>query len=265
MIIFDDGYQSILPAAAYLHKLGLRANVAVIAKYAELPSQDHLDLNDLKHLQNDWKWDMVNHTLNHLDGVATYADPGNLAGYEEDVVAGAQFLERSGLKSTPNWFVYPHGTTDDGLESVLDKLYKFARTTENEPEAYPFGDPLAVKTLEVQSATDSEAGAQGVFTAPSQVAEAVDDAKTYGNTLILTFHRIHATPTDPPGYALSDFEAIADQIKQSGLPVLTLSGLDESNGIPEDNRIHVIDARPSQSVVTSPQVDRTRRLLSGRT
>jgi Heparinase II/III-like protein/Heparinase II/III N-terminus/Polysaccharide deacetylase len=249
VIIFDDGYQSILSAASYLHKLGMPATVAVIAKYADLPTQDHLNVAQLQMLQNKWGWNMVNHTLHHVDGVATYADTGDLAGYQEDVVAGAQFLESADLNSAPNWFVYPHGTTDDGLKSVLANLYRFARTTQNEPEGYPFADPLAVEDLEVQSPLDSEAGAQGKYTSPVQVASAVDDAKRFGNTLLLTFHRIHATPTDPPGYSLPDFEAIANRLKSSGIPVLTLSGLDKSNGIPENNYIQVIPGHASQSVV----------------
>ena len=250
VIVFDDGYQSILSGASYLHKLGMPANVAVITKYVELPTEDHLNINQLKMLQNRWGWNMVNHTLNHVDGVLTYGDTGNLAGYQQDVVAGAQFLARAGLNSAPNWFIYPHGDTDDALKSILGNLYRFARTTQNEPEAYPFADPLAVTDLEVQSPSDSESGAQGIFTSPPQVAQAIDDTKRFGNTLLLTFHRIHATATDPPGYPLKDFEAIANELKASGVPVLTLSGLDKSNGIPENNRIHVHAAVPSQSVVS---------------
>jgi hypothetical protein len=192
---------------------------------------------------------MANHTLEHLDGVEEYADTGDLSGYSDDVLAGAQFLEDAGLNSAPNWFVYPHGDTNDKLESVLTGLYRFARTTQDEPTAYPFGTPLAVTDLEVESPRDSEGGAQGQYTPPSQVAQAVADAKRYGNTLILTFHRIHATASDPPGYSLTDFESIIDNIKATGIPVLTLSQLDQSNGVPEDNRIKITPSVASQTVV----------------
>jgi peptidoglycan/xylan/chitin deacetylase (PgdA/CDA1 family) len=249
-IVFDDGYQSILPAAAYLHKLGLPASVAVIGKYTRLPSQEHLNVEDLHALQNAWGWNMVNHTDQHLDGVNAYSHTRDLAGYQHDIVTGAQFLQQAGLNSAPNWFIYPHGDTDDALKSVVGRLYPFARVTQNEPEAYPFGDPLAVKTLEIQSPQDAEAGADGGYTSPAQVAQAIADTRRFGNTLIITMHRIHATPSDPPGYALRDFQAIADELKASGLPVRTLSQLDAANGVPEDNRIHVIPARPSRLLPT---------------
>jgi hypothetical protein len=135
------------------------------------------------------------------------------------------------------------------MKLIVGQMYKFARTTQSEPETYPFGDRLAVKTLEVQSPKDAETGADNIFTPPAQVAQALADAKRFGNTLILTFHRIHATASDESGYPLNDFKAIADEIKASGLPVLTFSGLDRSNGIPEDNYVHVDLGHPSQTIV----------------
>jgi hypothetical protein len=192
---------------------------------------------------------MVNHTLQHADGVKVYADTGNLAGYRADVLAGAQFLEEAGLNSAPNWFIYPHGDTNDGLQSVLSDLYKFARTTQNEPTAYPFATPLAVTDFEVQSPADAEGGSQGLYTSPAMVAQAVADTQRYGNTLLLTFHRIHATASDPPGYSLKDFESIVNNLKASGVAVLTLSQLDRSNGVAEDNHINITPATPSQTVV----------------
>ena len=258
VVVFDDGYQSILSAASYMHSMGMAGNVAVIAKYAKLPTQDHLNVDQLLMLQNQWGWNMANHTLNHLDGVEVYADTGNLSGYADDVLAGAQFLEDAGLNSAPNWFIYPHGDTNDGLESVLSGLYRFARTTQDEPIAYPFGTPLAVTDLEVEAPTDAEGGAQGQYTSPAQVAQAVADTKQFGNTLILTFHRIHATASDPPGYDLKDFEAIMDNIKATGIPVLTLSQLDKSNGVPEDNQIKITPAAASQTLVRI-HVDAARR------
>ena len=262
VIVFDDGSSTILPAAAYLHKLGMPANVAVIAKYVELPSRHYLNVFQLRKLQNKWGWNMVNHTFFHVDGVVTYVDGKNLSGYLDDVASGAQFLETTGLNSAPNWFIYPHGDTDDAMKHIIGEMYKFARTTQSEPETYPFGDRLAVTTLEVQSLSDAETGADGILTPPSQVGEALADTKRFGNTLILTFHRIHSRPSDawslvdpgaatliPTGYPLSDFKIIANEIKASGLPVLTFSGLDRSNGIPEDNYVHVNPGHPSQIVL----------------
>jgi len=78
----------------------------------------------------------------------------------------------------------------------------------------------------------------------------LEDTKRFGNTLILTFHRIHAHASDRSGYPLSDFKIIANEIKASGLPVLTFSGLDQSNRIPENNHVVVTPGHPSQIVVS---------------
>ncbi|HZQ80394.1 MAG TPA: heparinase II/III family protein [Gaiellaceae bacterium] len=250
VFIFDDGYNSILPAAAYLHDNGMPGDVAAIGKYVELPAQDHLNVDDLRRLQNNWGWNIVNHTQSHVDALLTYRHPLRLGAYEQDILQGAQFLERAGLNSAPNWFVYPHGTTDAALDTVVRRFYKFARTTDGGPEAFPFGEPLRVKTLEIQDPADSEGGAAGVFTSPGQVQRAVLNAKRYHLTLILTFHRIHSEPADPPGYPLASFEKIVGGIRSAGVKVTTLSGLDAMMGVPEDNRIDIKPGKPSQIVVS---------------
>ena len=262
VFMFDDGYDSILPAADYLHRAGMPANVAVIGKYVELPTRDHLTVDDLRMLQNRWGWNMANHTQSHIDAVRTYTRPLRLGAYEQDILQGAEFLQQAGLDSARNWFIYPHGTIDSTLEPVVHRFYKFARTTDNEPEAYPFGDPLRVKTLEIQDPADSEGGAAGVFTAPSEVQRAVLDAKRFHLTLILTFHRIHSQPSDPPGYPLADFRSIVDGVRSANMKVTTLSGLDAMMGVPEDNHIDIRPGSASQILVSISAPTRHRSLLA---
>lgn len=249
VIVFDDGYDSILPAADYLHKNGMEANVAVISKYVVTPSLGHLNLNDLKKLQNQYGWNMVNHTSQHQDAVADYYQKNNMEGYERDVLTGAKFLKDNGLDSAPNWFIYPHGATNYSVKKVVSKYYKFARTVNNDTEVYPFTDPLGVKTMSVQNAGDTEAGASQVVTTPEEVARAVADAKNYKTTLFLTFHRIHSTASDRPGYELTDFKKIVDNLKHQGIEVDTLSELDKSNRV-SSNQIMYKDGVPAQTKVT---------------
>ena len=230
VIIFDDGYDSILPAADYLHEKGLKANVAVISKYVATPSFGHLNTNDLKMLQNKYGWNMVNHTSQHQDALQTYYAKNNMEGYESDVLAGAKFLKDNGLNSASNWFVYPHGAANYSIKKVISKYYKFARVTVNDTEVYPFTDPYGVKTMSIQNSGDGE-DASPVATTVDQVARSVADAKTYKTTLFLTFHRIHSRASDKPGYELSDFKKIVDNLKQQGIDVDTLSELDASNHV----------------------------------
>jgi hypothetical protein len=174
-LIFDDGYDSVLPAAAVLHQYGMPGTVAVIGKYAELPTFHYLNIFELRSLQDEWGWNIVNHTQLHVDAVANYGRRDKYGAYEQDILGGAEFLERAGLNSAPNWLVYPHGTTDSALSAVAGRFYKFARTTDRGPEAYPFGSPLRVKTLEVMGHGDGgDVGSTGenMVTSPQTVIEA---------------------------------------------------------------------------------------------
>src|SRR5262249_14266741 len=129
-------------------------------------------------------------------------------------------------------------------------------------EAFPFGEPLRVKTLEVQDPADSEGGAAGQFTAPGEVQRAVLNAKRYHLTLILTFHRIKAQASDPPGYPLDAFEKIVDGIRSSGVRVTTLSGLDAMMNVPEDNHISIHAGTPSQLSVSIRESEQRPGLLT---
>jgi hypothetical protein len=248
--VFDDGYQSILPAAEYMHRKGMRGNVAVIGKYVDYPTQNHLNLYQLQSLQNSWGWDMVNHTQQHADAIITYADQNNLTGYMSEILQQASWLEANGLNSAPNWFIYPHGATSATLERVVGRYYMFARIVADNPDAYPYGDPLAIRDFEVQYPGDGgDSGSPGL-TYPSTILSAVRQAIANNLTLILTFHRIHTSRTDPSGYPLRQFKKIVDEVQQSGIKVTTLSQLDQSNGVSVNNRIYYQPAQPSQITVS---------------
>ena len=264
-VVFDDGYQSVLPAAGYMHQNGMAGNIAVIGKYVDYPTLDHLNVDQLKQLQNDWGWNMVNHTQQHVDAVADYYDQNNLTGYATDILQQASWLQANGLNSAPNWFIYPHGDTNSELEGVVGQYYKYARVTANNPEAYPYGDPLTISDLEVQYPGDQGDGGNSGLTSPATIAAAVQQAVTYHTTLILTFHRIKTLSTDPAGYPLSMFKEAVNDIRQSGIKVMTLSQLDQSNGVPVDNRIYYKAAQPAQITVRiSAQEDGARASLWAR-
>ncbi|MBV8259282.1 MAG: heparinase II/III family protein, partial [Actinobacteria bacterium] len=264
LFVFDDGYASILPAASALHRAGMPGNVAVIGKYTVLPARLYLNTDELRTLQNAWGWNMVNHTQRHVDAIFSYRYPLRLDTYERDVVGGAVFLEEQGLNSAPNWLIYPHGTTDAALSRVVRRFYKFARTTDAAPDAYPFGNPLRVKTLEVKIPQDSGEGGDGGYTPPAVVQAAVLDAKRFHQTLILTFHRIHSRTSDRPGYPLRLFRQIVADVRRDGIEVTTFSGLDRLMGVREDNRIVYRPARPAQIVPTVVEARHAGRGLLGR-
>jgi peptidoglycan/xylan/chitin deacetylase (PgdA/CDA1 family) len=248
VFVFDGGSQSILPAASYLHQNGMQADVAVIGKYADYPTEDYLNVSQLKELQDSWGWDMANYTQQYLDAVQQYYNQHDLTAYAADILQQAAWLEANGLNSAPNWFIYPRGSTNAQLEQVVARYYKFARVTADSPDAYPYGDPHEITDLQVQNPGDGE-GKHVSDTPPSEILSAVHQAVTHHLTLILTFDRIYSEPNDQPGYPLALLKNVVDGVRHSGIKVMTLSQLDTSNGVSLNNRIYTSAGHPSQITV----------------
>ena len=236
VILFDDGSQSILPAAAYMHRKGMRGNIAVIGEDVDYLTLGYLNVFQLGDLQNRWGWDMVNHSQEHVDAVRQYYHKHDLTGYVDDIVQQARWLEAHHLNSAPNWFIYPYGATNSTLERVVGQYYMFALGLSGGSDGYPFGNREDVANFEVHYPGDGEVATTG-FTKPKQIEAAVRFAKRYHTTLILTFHRIHSEPGELPGYPLNSFKRIIDGIRKVGIKVMTLSQLDRSDGMPVRNRI----------------------------
>jgi hypothetical protein len=260
LFVFDDGFESILPGAAYLHAHGMPGNVATIGKYTQLPRRGYLNRFQLHHLQDDWGWNVVNHTQRHLDAVHTYTPRKNYGAYESDLLDNLMWLESQGLNSAPNWIVYPHGMTDAGLADVVGQYYVFGRITDGGAESFPYGTSLRVKTREIHARGENADTVTDTETPVAVVADAIADAKTYRNTLILTFHRISSRPSDPLGYPMEQFAQIVDAVEASGLPVLTLSELDAMNGVRGTCRVDVEPATPSLVTVDVETHEEGRRL-----
>ena len=157
-----------------------------------------------------------------------YNNGDDIDGFAEDLLAGAKFLLKNDLNTTPNWYIYPHGATNKAIKDVVGKYYTFARTTINQPEAYPFGDPLGVKTISADSAESSGVKA---FVPVPELESAIADAKMYKLPLFITFHRIHSLAGDKPGYELNEFKKIIDFIKKENIKVKTLREFDEDNQV----------------------------------
>lgn len=235
VIVFDDSYSSILPAAEALHANGLKANVAVIGKYVD-KTKGYLTLRELKALQNDWGWSIINHSWKHRNAVTDYSQTGNLQGFEQDILRGAKYLEDNHINSAPNWYVYPSGATNAQIRAIVGKYYKFARTTLRGPEYYPFGEDLLVKTFLV-----------GDDMPISSVKKAIDDVREFKLTLFLTFHSIRSAPDNRKGYALDNFAEIAKYIKEQDISTKTTAELDEKSSVPVENSMDPND--PSEKLI----------------
>ena len=248
IIIFDDGYESILPAIAIMNRYGFKGNIAVIANQVIANERGYLSLKQLKQIKDEYGWDLINHSEQHVSALEAYIKNDDMYGFAEDLLAGAKFLIKNDLNTTPNWYIYPHGATNKAIKDVVGKYYTFARTTINQPEAYPFGDPLGVKTI---SADGIESTGVQAFVPVSELKSAVVDAKTYKLPLFITFHRINSLSGDKPGYKLSEFKKLMDFIKEENIKVKTLREFDAGNGIEQRSLSFISDIPPQTSLTIS--------------
>lgn len=222
VIVFDDGWSSVMDAAEIMNKYDLKGNIAVIT--GSVDKKQYLTLDNLKTLQNDYGWNMASHSNLHKNAVDEYVNNSNLEGFKNDVSDALEYLIKNNINSTPNWYIYPDGSTDDAIKNIIGKYYKFARATINIPESFPFAEPLEVGVFPVYSDRAK----------PIDVHNAISDAIKYHQTIFLMFHKfLKGAPSLYTEYSLNDFETILKDIKDQGIKVVTLSDLDKENNIPE--------------------------------
>ncbi len=252
IVIFDDGWDSVLGAAEIMKKYGLKGNVAIVT--GSIGTKRYLTLDDLKKLQNDYGWDIANHSNLHKDAVKEYINTDNVKEFEDDLTDALYYLMRNNINSAPNWYIYPDGSRDNILDEIVEKYYKFARSTIDAPGSSPFANPFSVTTLPIYSNN----------TTPLDVHNAVSDAIKYNQTLLLMFHKISpGKPTVHTEYSRSDFESTIKDIKKQGIKVVTLSELDRENNVPATNFVFN-DARPSQftlEISTTPLPSRINNVM----
>lgn len=234
VIVFDDGWSSVMDAAEIMNKYGMKGNTAVIA--GSVGKRSYLTLEDIKKLQNDYGWNIANHSKFHKNAVQEYELEGNLDGLDSDVSDALEYLIENGVNSAPNWYVYPDGSTDGAVKKVIGKYYKFARATSTQGAIFPYAEPLEVGTFPVYSDR----------TNPGDVQNAISEAIKYRQTIFLMFHKLSKdNPTVFTETSLGDFETILEDINKQGIKVVTLSELDRENHIPE-TEFEVHPAVPSQ-------------------
>jgi hypothetical protein len=224
VICFDDGHATVLDAAKVMRRYGLKGNIAVISERPDQKVSGFLTLEQLKQLQNDYGWNMVNHSAHHKNVLDQYFAKNDLEGFEKDMLEGAEYLIANNINSAPNWYIYPNGANNAAVKKIVKKYYKFARSVDQGPEVFPFGDNMNVKIFLV-----------GNKTRPEEVSNAVLDAVKHKQTLILVLHRLCSSKSQPVSsgyYDIDEFETIMRDIAEKGIKVRTFSEFDKSHKIP---------------------------------
>lgn len=221
LIIFDDGWSSVLDAAKIMNKYGIKGNVGVITNSVD--KKRYLTLNDLKTLQNNYGWNMVNHSNSHVNAVEEYYNKNRLSKYETDLLDSLGYLIENNINSAPNWYLYPNGKTNEDIKKITGRYYKMARATISGPETFPFSEPLEVRVFGVYS-DRADVG---------DIKDALIDAKKYNHTLFLMFHKFtYGQPTSYTEFQLGEFQKVIEYIHELGLRTVTFSELDRENGLP---------------------------------
>jgi peptidoglycan/xylan/chitin deacetylase (PgdA/CDA1 family) len=220
VMIFDDGWSSVLDTIDIMNKYELKGNVGVIS--SNVGKKQYLSVSDLKLLQNTYGWNVLNHSSLHKAAVPNYYETNNLPGLAQDVSDGIYFLEKNGINSASNWYVYPNGSSNKSVEKVISDYYVYARSTLNAPEVYPFTNPYGVKVFSVYS---DRADTQ-------DTVNVINDALKYNQSLFLMFHKFSENNPDVyTEFSVADFEDIISHIAQTGIKVYTLEEYDKSHGV----------------------------------
>lgn len=222
VIVFDDGWSSVMDAATSMNKYGIKGNVGVITN--SIGKNSYLTLDNLKELQNNYGWNIANHSSLHKNAFNDYESNNNLQGLDDDVVDALQYLIQNDINSAPNWYIYPDGSTDGSIKKIISKYYKFGRATSGITQLFPFSEPLEVGVFPVYSDRAT----------PADVHSAISDAIKYNQTIFLMFHKIsEEQPSMFTEVSQNDFDTIINDINAQGIKVVTLSELDKENNIPE--------------------------------
>lgn len=210
---FDDGYESdYTEARPVLDKYHFSGTSYVIGSM--VGGSGRMNVTQLKNLQNLNGWDIAAHSYAHSNLTARVRSE-----IDNDLSLSKQFLERNGLYKGSDHFAYPFGEFDnDNLQSVVQKYFITARTTEGPSETLPPSDPYRLRAMVVLNTTS-----------PAQVSEKVQAAIAGGDWLILVFHRIVDTDADLESeYLQADFEVIVDDVVSRGVDVMTVSEVHEN-------------------------------------
>jgi peptidoglycan/xylan/chitin deacetylase (PgdA/CDA1 family) len=198
--MFDDGEESILTEAkSELDRYGFKGSVSVIT---EMVNEDgFLTWSELLGLQADG-WEMVSHGITHNDFTKM-----SIRNVQRELNRSKRQLERRGLLIKN--FALPYGAYNMDILSLAAKKYSSARAYEqgmNPMGAYPFD-------IKVRGVLES--------TTPDEVASWVEQAKSEGKWIIITFHSISETGDDDYHIAPDVFSKMIDVVAESGVPTMT--------------------------------------------
>ena len=202
LITFDDGYKSdISVAKPIMDSYGFVGTSYVIRDKIGTDGT-RMTLEDLRSLQR-CNWSIASHGSPDL----TTLTEEQLKLEFEDIT---QYLKSNGF-SGYNHYAYPMGRYSSLVTSVADRYFKTARTINTQPETTIPAERLKLRVFYVINSTTN-----------SQLQDAINRANRNGITLILVFHRIVSTTSEPEDVSISNFTTFIQTIASSGISVTNI-------------------------------------------
>ena len=201
---FDDGYRDVITnAVPLLKKYGFTGDYGIIGLANTV--YDPVGYASDAEILAVYKSGVLNpvaHTQRHLD-LATIT-----AAAAEKEMADSQLniLKITGIKT--DVLVTPYCSSSSGVKTIAAKYYRFVRNCGENGNIKGQVDPLALDSFVIEKETTF-----------ADIKARIDDAKLNNKWLIITFHHVSDTETDPQTVKVADFEKILAYIKASGLPV----------------------------------------------
>lgn len=201
---FDDGWDSqFFEAKKKMSEVGFPATAYVIKN--KIGTAGYMTLTQLHELENLHRWEIAAHHETDLTTVS-------LTEAESLIRSEKQWLTDNGFKRGSDHFAIPNGALNKNLMALFRRVFRTTRTIGVKAETFPPADWHRLRVLNVVNTTS-----------PTEIASAVDDARTNKYWLILLFHKIVAAPSASTEYSIANFGTVADDIAADGIGVKTIS------------------------------------------
>lgn len=214
LFTFDDGdINNLAIAAPIMYQRGFRGT-AYVGKSIPVQywSPGTMNENDLTKLYNYYRWDLSNHTTNHLT-IGSNTDEASLQKLRQEYESNQNWLLSNGWVRGAHHAAYPFGVYSDSLINVLiDIGIRSSRTTVNGLQTTPVNSYYKLLSIDASNL--------------SYVKSKIDSTVTSGSTTILMIHGVSPVKND---YTIStqDFQSIVDYastyVQKSQLDVTTIS------------------------------------------
>ena len=202
LITFDDGYKTDISVAKPIMDSHGFVGTSYVIRDKIGTGGTRMTLEDLKSLQR-CNWSIGSHGSPDL----TTLTKEQLKAEFEDIT---QYLKSNGLSGYNN-YAYPMGRYNSLVTSVADRYFKTARTIHVQPETTIPAERLKLRVFYVINSTTN-----------SQLQGEINRANRNGITLILVFHRIVSTTSEPEDVSIANFTTFMQTIASSGIPVTNI-------------------------------------------